>query len=126
MMTLKSSRSIYFVSLTLVALALSMTTHAHAKLEKTTPADATTLTTAPTSIELVFNEGVDVKLTKIAVTGVSGKVALGPVHSMSEKSVMVAITGTVPDGKYSVAWQTSGDDGHVVKGEFGFMVKQAR
>jgi methionine-rich copper-binding protein CopC len=122
----KSSRSIGFVSLTLLALALSMTVHAHAKLEKTRPADMATLTSAPPSIELVFNEAPDAKLTKIEVTGTSGKVKLGPVRSTSEKSVMAAITGTIPDGKYTVAWRTSGDDGHVVKGEFGFTVKQAK
>jgi methionine-rich copper-binding protein CopC len=116
--------AVRIVSGTLVVLALSLVVGAHTKLEKSVPADGATLTAAPSSVELVFNEKPDVKLTKIAVTGPSGKVALGPAHSMSEKSVMTAVTGPLADGKYAVTWQTSGDDGHVVKGAFSFSVKQ--
>ena len=121
---MKTKTALRFVSVALVTLALSLAAGAHTKVEKTTPADGATLTAAPASVEIVFNEKPDVKLTKITVTGPSGKVKLGPTHSMSEKSVMAAITGPLPDGKYAVAWQTSGDDGHVVKGAFSFSVKQ--
>ena len=110
------------VSLAVVVFGLSMVAGAHTKLTKSIPADGATVA-ALASVELVFNEAADVKLTKIEVAGPSGKVELGPAHSMSPKSVMAIVTGKMEDGKYAVTWQTAGDDGHVVKGEFSFSVK---
>jgi methionine-rich copper-binding protein CopC len=39
---------------------------------------------------------------------------------------MAAIAGPIGDGSYIVNWQTSGDDGHVQKGEFTFTLKHAK
>jgi methionine-rich copper-binding protein CopC len=53
-------------------------------------------------------------------------VELGPATSTGEKTVTAAVTGKMPDGKYSVAWQTAGKDGHVQKGTFAFNVKHGK
>lgn len=108
------------------AVTLSATMLAHTKLEKSVPADGATLTTAPTSVQLFFNEKPDLKVSKIEVTGPSGKVELGPAHSMAEKDVMAAIKGTLGNGTYTVSWQTAGKDGHVRKGTFSFTVSKAQ
>ena len=42
---------------------------------------------------------------------------------MGEKTLMAPVTGKMADGKYTVNWQTAGDDGHVQKGTFAFNVK---
>jgi methionine-rich copper-binding protein CopC len=42
------------------------------------------------------------------------------------RTVFVAVPGPVPDGAYTVAWRGIGDDGHVVRGEFGFTVSAQR
>lgn len=107
------------------AIALGVAVQAHAKLTKTSPADKATVTKAPTSVQLWFNETLDVKLSKIEVTGPDGKVALGVVHAMEPKQLMGPITGKMADGAYTVNWQTAGDDGHVQKGSFTFTLKQA-
>jgi methionine-rich copper-binding protein CopC len=105
------------------ALALGVSLQAHAKLLKTSPADKATVTKAPTSIQLWFNEAIDVKLSKVELTGPAGKVALGMVHAMEPKQLMGPITGKMADGAYTVDWQTAGDDGHVQKGSFAFTLR---
>jgi methionine-rich copper-binding protein CopC len=108
------------------ALALGVSLQAqHAKLLKTSPADKATVAKAPTSVQLWFNEAIDVKLSNIEVTGPDGKVALGMVHAMEPKQLMGPITGKMANGVYTVTWQTAGDDGHVQKGSFTFTLKQA-
>ena len=74
---------IHRTMLVLVAvLTLTAWAQAHTKLEKSEPADGATLTTPPTSVQLFFNEKPDLKVTKVDITGPSGKVELGPAHSM--------------------------------------------
>jgi len=109
----------------MVAVALGVGVQAHAKLLKTSPVDKATVAKAPTSVQLWFNEAIDVKLSKVEVTGPDGKVALGVVHAMEPKQLMGPITGKMADGAYTVDWQTAGDDGHVQKGSYTFMLKQA-
>jgi len=55
------------------ALALSVGVQAHAKLEKSIPAAGATVTAAPAAIMLYFNETPDLKVSKVEVTGPSGK-----------------------------------------------------
>lgn len=105
------------------ALALSAWLQAHTKLEKSEPADGAVLTAAPKTVQLFFNEKPDMKVSKVEVTGPSGKVELGPAHSMAAKDIMAAFKGTLAAGKYTVSWQAAGDDGHVSKGEITFTVK---
>lgn len=106
--------------------AVTTLVQAHTHLEKSEPADGATLTAAPAAVQLFFNEKPDLKVSKVEVTGPSGKVALGPAHSMAEKDLMAAITGTLANGKYTVSWQAAGKDGHVAKGEFSFTLAKAQ
>jgi methionine-rich copper-binding protein CopC len=112
----------YPIVLVLLALAAAPAVSGHTKLEKSEPKDGAMLTTPPPSIQLWFDEKLDLAVSKIEVTGASGKVEVGPVHSMEEKSIMAMIPGKLTPGTYKVSWQTAGDDGHVQKGEFSFMV----
>ena len=115
------------IMLTLVAvLALTAWTQAHTKLEKSEPADGATLTTPPASVQLFFNEKPDMKVSKVEITGPSGKVELGPAHSMATNDIMAAVKGSLGNGKYTVAWQAAGSDGHVSKGTISFTVQKAQ
>jgi methionine-rich copper-binding protein CopC len=108
-----------------IAAALGTVLLAHAKLEKTEPANGATLTAPPPHVQLWFNEKLDAAVSKIDVTGPTGKVDLGPAHSMEPKTLMAVFKSELADGKYTVNWQTAGDDGHAQKGEFAFTVKRA-
>ena len=115
-------------SLLAMAAAMLVTAlgQAHTHLEKSEPADGATLAAAPSSVQLFFNEKPDLKVSKVEVTGPSGKVELGAVHSMAEKDLMAPIKGALGNGKYTVAWQAAGKDGHVQKGTFSFTVQKAQ
>jgi methionine-rich copper-binding protein CopC len=113
------------LSVVLLTVAFPVLIGAHAKLEKTVPADKAALTAAPTSVQLFFSEKPDAAVSKIELKGPSGTVKLGPAHVMGQKTLMAPIAGPIGDGSYIVNWQTSGDDGHVQKGEFTFSLKQA-
>jgi hypothetical protein len=106
-------------------MSLAAFPQAHAKLQKSEPAAGTTVAAPPKQIQLWFNEKLDVAVSKVELTGPAGKVELGPVHAMDAKSLMAAIGGKVADGAYTVSWQTAGDDGHVVKGDYTFTLKSA-
>jgi methionine-rich copper-binding protein CopC len=40
--------------------------------------------------------------------------------------LFVSVPGTLTDGAYTVLWRGIGDDGHVVRGDFGFVVATER
>src|SRR5580658_10287165 len=122
----KTSRLAGIVSIVLVVLALSAVPRAHTKLLKTEPADGAVLSAVPQDVELWFDEKPDVSVSRIEIAGPSGSVELGPTHSMSEKSLMAVVKGNIGDGKYTVTWRAAGDDGHVSKGTFSFMLKRSR
>ena len=106
--------------LTFTLIATATLVQAHTKLEKSEPAANATVNKTPTSVQMWFNEAPDLKVTKVELAGAGGKVELGPAHSMGKNNVMAPIVGKMADGKYTVNWQTAGDDGHVEKGTFAF------
>jgi methionine-rich copper-binding protein CopC len=125
-MKTRTSQLIRLAIIVAVGLTLPALLNAHAQLKKTQPAAGETVSTPPAHIQLWFDEEVDVKVSRITVTGPSGKVAVGPTQSMEAKSLMAAISGKMTAATYTVNWQTAAaDDGHVSKGDFKFTLKQA-
>ena len=112
-----------FASALVVAVAFAAVLHAHMKVEKTEPADGATVSAAPAAVQLFLTEKPDLKVTKVEMSGASGKETLGPAHMMGDKTLMAAVTGKMVPGKYTVNWQTAGNDGHVQKGSFAFSLK---
>ena len=120
-MTLEEARSRRIIALIAAVFGATVLVQAHTKLVKSEPA-AGAAVASPKQIQLWFNEKVDPAVSKIEVRSASGKVQLGPAHAMGDKSLMAAVSAPMAGGKYTVAWQAAGDDGHVVKGEFTFSV----
>jgi methionine-rich copper-binding protein CopC len=124
-MKLGTSRVGRVISFSVALVGLTALVQAHTKLEKSEPAAGATITVAPKQVQLWFNEKLDVAVSKVELTSPMGKVEVAPVHTMGEKSLMAVITGKLADGTYTVAWQTAGEDGHAVKGDFTFVLKLA-
>jgi methionine-rich copper-binding protein CopC len=95
---------------------------AHAKLEKTEPAANATVTKAPAQVSVTFSEAPDAAVSKLSIKGPGDKVTLVKTHVMG-KQLMASVQGQMPDGLYTVSWQTAGDDGHAQKGDFAFTLK---
>jgi methionine-rich copper-binding protein CopC len=123
--TIQSSTRRRIIVASAFLLLLTAIPQAHTALTKSEPAAGKTVTTAPKQIQLWFNEKIDVALSKIELTGPSGKVELTAAHVMGDKSLMAGVSGKVGEGIYTIAWQTAGDDGHVVKGNVKFTLKLA-
>jgi hypothetical protein len=73
------------LAVVLLTVALPVLTQAHAKLEKTVPADKAALTAPPTSVQLWFSEKPDAAVSKIELKGPSGVVKLGPLMSWERR-----------------------------------------
>ena len=92
---------------------------AHDALVSTTPANGSTLTSAPTAITLTFEEPPTTSGLAVALTAPDGTVSkLAP--TLSGDVVTAPVTGTLAPGAYTVAWRIVADDGHPVTGSFAF------
>jgi methionine-rich copper-binding protein CopC len=100
----------------------------HTKLEKASPGVNDTITIAPTSLKLWFNEKVDLKTIQLRLQMEGGPIAtLGAMvrdSVNSDKSVVVPILSDVDPGTYRVTWAVAGADGHPVQGRYAFVLKK--
>ena len=97
---------------------------AHAHLKRSTPAAGAHVARPPAQLRLDFTEAPELAVTAVHLRDADGReIALGALAYASDRRTIVAsITGAMEAGSYVVAWQTVGDDGHPVRGEFSFVV----
>ncbi len=97
----------------------------HLALLKSMPARDTVLASGPQRVQLWFSEAPEIKVTSIKLSDSVGKaVELGAVSvSPTAKNSVFAPLKAVPGpGAYTVTWRTMSDNGHAVRGEFGFRI----
>lgn len=123
----KATTSIFALALTAAALAAVPASDAgarHFALVKSEPANDAAVT-SPSEIRLWFSQvpqegSVSVRLVDAGGSALeTGELASDPEDA---KVVFLPVPRTLAAGKYTVAWRGIGDDGHVVRGEFGFSV----
>jgi len=98
---------------------------AHARLLRSTPADNAVLLESPTALSLWFSERPELRLTKIQLLDSAGKaIPVGAVARIAGDAigVTVGITDSLPNGRYSISWRTTGADGHLSTGKISFTV----
>ena len=98
---------------------------AHAQLERASPPVGGTLASA-SEIRLTFSEGVELKFTKVSLTGPGGAaVPLGAakMESGNQAVLIVPISKPLSAGVYTVHWQAVSVDTHHTQGTFEFTVK---
>ena len=98
---------------------------AHAHLKSAAPAPDSVVKTAPTELDLIFSEGINLKFSGVKVTGPNGVVVkVGAAMLMDEdKTMMAPLADPLAPGAYKVEWHALASDGHKSKGEFGFTVR---
>jgi methionine-rich copper-binding protein CopC len=90
---------------------------AHDVLQRTDPADGSTVPVTPGRISLTFSEAPLSIGTQVIVTGPSGPAQEGaPV--VSGTVVSQALDASAPAGDYTVTYRVTSDDGHPVTGTF--------
>jgi methionine-rich copper-binding protein CopC len=96
---------------------------AHAKLVSASPAQDQMAMPPPTELRLKFSEAIELKFTRVKVTGPDGKVIkTGTVKldPADKTTLIVPLTDPLSDGKYTVDWQAVSADTHKVKGTYSF------
>lgn len=105
---------------TLVACLIVDTAQAHAHLEKSTPADGSTLGAAPAAIEMTFSEAA--RLTALWIQGdQKPKQVIKELPAVADKTLRVALPTLAP-GVYTLTWRAVAADGHVSSGAVHFTI----
>jgi methionine-rich copper-binding protein CopC len=108
-----------------VTALLASTAFAHARLERSTPADGATVASSPAELRLQYNEPVEAAMSTVKLDGPSGApVALdkATADKQDNRTLVVALP-KLAAGDYRVDWATMGRDGHHTKGQLHFTVK---
>lgn len=110
---------------TLAALVAVPAAALHNHLTKSVPAKDEVLATAPTSIRLWFSEKPTPAFSSITLLAAdSSRVAMSKPRATDDTlSIAADIQAPLQPGAYTVVWRTAGNDGHAVRGRFGFTVK---
>lgn len=114
-----------FVLAALVAMS-GVAVLAHMKATRMEPAANATLSAPPAKIQVWFTQAPDPKVSRIDLEGAGGGVRLTGFQVTADKAMTANVDGMLTDGKYTVRWQSAGDDGHVQRGEYTFTVQRTR
>lgn len=113
---------IVYLALALLVLIAAGPAPAHLRLTKSAPENESVLEAAPDAIRLWFSLSPELAVSRIALTGPDGTVALGDPRAGDENSLAADVQGTMPAGEYTVSWRASSGDGHPIRGTFTFAV----
>lgn len=99
---------------------------AHAALTGSDPKDGAVVATAPKDVNLTFSEQVAMSADSIRVLDPAGKrVDTGEIRDLCSGSIVkygVGLRSGLPEGTYTVAWQTVSADSHPIAGAFTFSI----
>ncbi|WP_378126963.1 copper resistance CopC family protein [Cohnella boryungensis] len=121
MRSMKSMKWMGIMIVVLSIIAAPTSALAHTGLKASTPAGNQVADTEVEEIVMSFNTGIEAK-SSFKVTD-----AQGNEHELSSNTVKGStMSGTLEkpltDGEYTVDWKIIGEDGHPIKGSFGFRV----
>ena len=110
-----------FIVITLFV-AWSNAAFAHTALSKSTPAEGEVLSTAPTSIQLVYTESVRLLRAELLLirNASSEKVDIDFEPSSTSAEQYSVTLPHLTNGQYRMEWAVMGADGHPVQGALSF------
>lgn len=105
---------------TLVACLIVDAAQAHAHLEKSTPADGSTVAAAPAAVEMTFSE--TARLTAVWIQrGQEPKTVVKELPAVADKVLRVVLPALAA-GVYTLTWRVVAADGHVSSGAVHFTI----
>lgn len=102
---------------------------AHLALEESSPKKDATVTTSPETVTLWFTEAPQMAGTSVRLLPRGGEpLDLEPATAKEDDPsvVVLDVSETLADGDYEVMWRAMSQDGHTIRGDFGFTVQTAR
>ncbi|MGC4746741.1 copper resistance CopC family protein [Micromonospora sp. DT201] len=95
---------------------------AHNTLRSSSPARDATLASAPTEVSLVFRQQLDPAFATVVLTDTAKRrIPTGDPVVVGAKST-ITVTGTLPNGTYTVGYRVVSLDGHPLQGSYPFSV----
>jgi methionine-rich copper-binding protein CopC len=98
---------------------------AHDRLTGSTPKDGSTVTTAPTEVELTFTDEVQELGLTVLVKDPSGASVADGKPSIDGDTVVQKLDALTASGVYTVAYRVVSSDGHPISGRFTFTASLA-
>lgn len=112
------------LQLAAVACFLAHGAHAHAFLDKASPAVGSAVSGSPPVLALTYTEPVEPLFSTVHVTDGSGKpVDVGKASARDGGRTLIVNLPTMPAGTYAVEWHVTSVDTHKTEGHFTFTVK---
>ncbi len=110
------------------ALISAGTAQAHSALVGSTPSADAVLDTAPSSVELVFNQEIQTSFANVTVSAADGtQVGAGGEPSVQGERVSLVTTGQMSSGTYTVGYRVISEDGHpITGGSYSFTLNAAK
>ena len=110
----------------MLALAMMpMAAHAHAMLERASPAVGGTVASAPRALSLTFTENLEPAFCTVRVENASGaRVDQGKPQIGGSRNVLRVNLKALSPGSYKVIWKVLSVDTHTTQGSFTFRVGQ--
>lgn len=103
-----------------IGVGLAVPASAHDVLTGSNPADGSTVSTAPSTITLTFDQPAQNYQPVLTVTGPNGNRFSSGAPTVAGDVVSIPVTGAGPAGKYTAAWRIVSADGHPVSGEISY------
>lgn len=110
------------LAFTAFSVVVPSSARAHGLLRESSPRAGARLTAVPGEIRLTFTERPERVFTRITLTGPEGVLVALDSIVITGFDASVRITGSLIAGTYTVEWQTAGDDGHPVRGDYIFTI----
>ena len=98
---------------------------AHPFLRRSVPAATETVGSPPRELRLTFSEPIELRFARLELIAADGTpISLGALTIVRDSlgTIVAAVTRPLGIGGYRVRWQVAGDDAHVVRGEYAFVV----
>ena len=99
---------------------------AHLALETSFPKGDATVATSPETVTLWFTEAPQMAGTSVRLLPKGGEpLDLEPATAREDDPsvVVLDVSETLADGDYEVMWRAMAQDGHTIRGDFGFTVQ---
>ncbi|GAA3135791.1 copper resistance protein CopC [Rhodococcus baikonurensis] len=107
------------------ALISAGTAQAHSALVGSTPSADAVLDTAPSSVELVFNQEIQTSFANVTVSAADGTQVGAGEPSVQGERVSLVTTGQMSSGTYTVGYRVISEDGHPITGSYSFTLNAA-
>lgn len=105
-----------------MAMLAALPAQAHTRLLESTPADGSTLPTAPRQLQLVYSEAAHLTALTIQAAGAAAPRKLAPLPQQAAAKFTIDLP-PLAAGSYQLKWRALSDDHHVASGSISFVVR---